>query len=341
MQPSLIKRRFGKLTVLAVVKEAPLQKDITYSCSCDCGGSIVLTYRDLVHRKRVNCGCSYSKHDGTIRNNSGKSRAYRSWEHMKRRCLNATAKDYYRYGGRGITVCNRWLNFENFYADMGDRPENTSIDRIDNNGNYEPGNCRWSTPKEQQDNTSKTLTFDINGSVVRSAVSASEVTGLNAKTIESRHYKGFSADEVLRPELGKRRESLLKDCSSYIGRRHGKLVVVNTSRGGKENRVLLYCKCDCGKNHTVLIGNFEKTSSCGCGITTTEKRTTEIAIGDKFGYWIVIGFTKDAKSRQVCVCKCKCGNIKNVDSYSLRAGKSTGCLSCKTIDARSRQVSVK
>ena len=338
MTSDLTGRRFGKLVVIELLNDSNIQSESKYLCSCDCGSTISLSYRDLIHRKRSNCGCIIvPKHGGTIRDGSTKHRTYKSWESMKARCYNPNSKGYIRYGGRGISVCDRWMSFENFYADMGDRPENTTLDRIDNNGNYEPSNCKWSTPKEQQDNTSKTLVFNINGNVVKSAASASEVTGLNSKTIESRYYQGFSDEEVLRPELGKRRESLLKDCSSYIGRRHGKLVVVDTSRGGRENRVLLHCRCDCGKNHTVLIGNFEKTFSCGCLTTTVEKRTTEISVGDIFGYWTVIDLTKDEKRRQVCVCKCKCGNVKNVDSYSLRSGKSTGCLSCRMIDVRNKR----
>lgn len=75
---------------------------------------------------------------------------YRAWSHMKERCSNIKAQEYESYGGRGIKVCERWLKFENFYADMGDRPSNKhSLDRIDNDGNYEPDNCRWATGIEQ------------------------------------------------------------------------------------------------------------------------------------------------------------------------------------------------
>ncbi len=82
--------------------------------------------------------------------NGKQSLTYQSWRHMKTRCQNPNCPDYKNYGGRGITVCERWMDFANFLEDMGERPENTTLDRINNDGNYEPGNCRWTTPREQR-----------------------------------------------------------------------------------------------------------------------------------------------------------------------------------------------
>ena len=86
--------------------------------------------------------------------NGQRTPEYKSWKHMKQRCQNPTRKQYKNYGGRGIKVCKRWQDFRNFFADMGKKPgPEYSIDRIDNNGNYEPGNCKWSTPHEQRINS--------------------------------------------------------------------------------------------------------------------------------------------------------------------------------------------
>lgn len=89
---------------------------------------------------------------------------YRTWIAMRSRCNHPKNVAYKNYGGRGIKVCERWNNsFENFYADMGDRPLGIGIDRIDNNGNYEPGNCKWSNPKEQNNNRRDNAVFTYQG----------------------------------------------------------------------------------------------------------------------------------------------------------------------------------
>lgn len=91
------------------------------------------------------------------------TRTYRTWNHMKQRCENPNNDNFAHYGGRGISVCERWRSFENFLADMGERPAGTSLDRIDVNGNYEPGNCRWATQKVQRSNERRTFHVTYRG----------------------------------------------------------------------------------------------------------------------------------------------------------------------------------
>ena len=146
-------QRFGKLIV---IERAPNQgRNTMWKCQCDCG-SITTTRSDSLRSNMTrSCGCLI----GEVNSTHGMSRGdgsylYEIWKHMRYRCTNPNNHAWKDYGGRGIIVCERWMDsFENFYEDMGHRPSpNHSIDRIDNNGNYDPTNCRWATASQQQQN---------------------------------------------------------------------------------------------------------------------------------------------------------------------------------------------
>lgn len=153
---NLIGKRFGRLTVVSQCGTTP-ELRYTYKCKCDCGESKDVYSFNLIHGKIQSCGCFYRESNSTHGYASlykGKTPEYVCWIAMKQRCSDVNFKGYKHYGGRAITVCDRWLeSFENFLHDMGVKPGiGYSIERDNVNGNYEPSNCRWATTAEQGSN---------------------------------------------------------------------------------------------------------------------------------------------------------------------------------------------
>lgn len=134
----------------------------------------------------------------------GASREYRSWQSMIARCLNPKAPNYAQYGGRGIAVCERWRDFRNFLADMGPRPDDASLDRIDGKGGYEPANCRWATASEQNANRSTAHMITIDGETQTVTEWARRV-GISDTGFLHRVRRGLTGQALLRPRHQGRR----------------------------------------------------------------------------------------------------------------------------------------
>ena len=190
---NLAGKKFGQLTVIDVAGRGS-NSQIFWQCHCSCGNKSQVATANLKNGHTKSCGC-YGKSVATTHGQSG-SKAYRSWQKMRSRCLNPNDTYFKNYGGRGIRICDRWQSFENFYVDMGDRPDERSLDRIDNNGNYTPENCRWATKKEQDRNKRNNRFITFNGRCLLLLEWAEELK-INYSTLKKRLDRGWPIERAL------------------------------------------------------------------------------------------------------------------------------------------------
>lgn len=166
--------------------------------TCHCGVEFVASVSSVRSGHKRSCGCLRAMTRLLNRTHGMSGTAiYKLWAGMKKRCEDSRYKHYHNYGGRGIRVCERWQTFENFYADMGDRPSDRhSLDRIDNNGHYEPENCRWATATEQNRNRRNSRFITANG-VTKTMTEWAEELGCDRRLIHVRLSKGWSDQEAI------------------------------------------------------------------------------------------------------------------------------------------------
>lgn len=157
-------KRCGRLVVICEVGR-DTSGNILWKCQCDCGKEAVVSGDKLRSGNTSSCGCYLREYREKGRRTHGKthSRVYGIWQNMIQRCRNPKATKWAIYGGRGISVCERWRTFENFYEDMGDPPVGTSLDRIDSDGDYQKSNCRWATTDIQTRNKRDSRIIEFNG----------------------------------------------------------------------------------------------------------------------------------------------------------------------------------
>jgi hypothetical protein len=191
----LTRKVFGRLTVLGFSHTNNHNLKYWY-VKCECGNSSTVRHGHLTGGATKSCGC-ITKERMTTHGMSG-TPAYKSWQKMLTRCNNSNDKRYNDYGGRGIKVCDRWYDFENFLQDMGERPKGMSIERIHNDSGYYPMNCKWATRKEQMRNRRNNYLVTYNGKT-KPLVDWAEELGINYSTLSKRLSRGWTVERAMVP----------------------------------------------------------------------------------------------------------------------------------------------
>ncbi|NCU42724.1 MAG: AP2 domain-containing protein [Candidatus Moranbacteria bacterium] len=197
--------KYGRLTILEEASRSngkPGRRHRRFLCECECGEKIITELASLRNGSTKSCGCF--KRDLTIQRNKkgthcmSRSRTYTSWYSMKTRCFNKNHEAYSRYNGK---LNDRWLKFENFYEDMGERPRGMSLDRIDNSKGYSKENCRWATAKEQNNNKKNNKKLIYNGIIYNMSQLIQKIK-MNRSTFEARIRRGWTVSDAVEKEIG-------------------------------------------------------------------------------------------------------------------------------------------
>jgi hypothetical protein len=207
---------FGRLTVISCVGRK-LGGNVYWLCRCECGELREVRGSHLTSANTMSCGCARDERCAQLgRRSGGNNRThdasgtptFSSWRCMISRCCNPRHPHYNRYGGRGILVHPRWSDFDSFLADMGERPPGMTLDRIDNDDDYKPGNCRWATTREQHTNMSSNVLLHFDDRV-QTIVEWAEELGIKSKTLWSRlNVCGWSVEQALTTPVERRKERI-------------------------------------------------------------------------------------------------------------------------------------
>lgn len=297
-------------------------------CRCSCGKTKFVEASTLTKGRSLSCGCKRNVIHGGAANNGPSIKIYSVWYEMKRRCLNPKSSNYHNYGGRGITVCDRWMKFENFLEDMGPRPEDTSLDRINNSLGYFPANCRWATIEEQSLNKRTNVRLTFNGESL-TIKEWSDKLGIPYTTIAKRIVSGANIEEVLsidklsnretdyadRLIMYKRKTRTVREWVDILGLNYN-TVKSRLSRGVTDPDAIFSSL----KNKTGPKTGSKKPEGSGRGFSAKA--------GDKFGSLTIKSIFREPCGKQTitkALCICDCGKEKKVSFSNLSSGKTKSC----------------
>lgn len=202
---NLTGKKFGRFTV---IKFSHWRSRSPYwKCACECGKSVAVCAYDLIAAKSKSCGClrtallrvRCTTHGEAISHKL--SREYKTWIGIRNRCLTPSSQHYKWYGARGIGICGRWMDYRNFLADMGRCPDGFSIERINNDGDYEPGNCKWADVVTQANNRRSNRRIEFDGRNMTLSQWAL-VLGIKRATLSGRILGGWTTEEAFKPVRG-------------------------------------------------------------------------------------------------------------------------------------------
>lgn len=259
--------RHGHVTVIKCVGQNH-RAHYEWLCVCDCGQTCTKV-SGMLQRGVEYCSNRCALRKTNLKHGASYTRAYRAWVSAKSRCYLPTHKNYSTYGGRGISMHEGWVNdFSAFHAYIGEPPTNThTLDRIDSNGHYEPGNVRWATQHEQNRNKRNTIWLEIDGERV-TLIDAAAAAGVSYDAARSRYLSGKRGREVLTPAY--------KD---WAGVRQGMLTVLREVGRDTHGSRLWACKCECGtevnKSSNALV-NGVKSCSAACGVSAANRARTRL-----------------------------------------------------------------
>lgn len=192
---------FGLLTVLRFKRIRTFSdgsKRPVWECRCKCSNITEVIHNNLIRGGTKSCGCLKDNRSKITHGHSiGKmSRTYAAWSAMKYRCLARSCNAFPNYGGRGIKICDRWMRFENFLKDMGECPPHLTLERIDNDDNYRPGNCEWREMAEQNRNRRDSVKLTVGGNTLNASVWC-RTLGMAKSTLHNRLRRGWTSEKAL------------------------------------------------------------------------------------------------------------------------------------------------